>query len=137
MRHIKKFEQYQVNEEGWLQNILLASTLLFTNIDRAEASNIEPKKSTEISVSTSLDANILICSTSSEEVSNSLLQKKFGLPKGTNRYWTCTVGELKSSFNRDSSQILSCFKPYSGVNITSTDYIRIGNEELSEILREL
>lgn len=127
MRHIKHYKNWaETNEEGWLKNIILASTLLFSNTPKIVSSN--PKVGVEKQTTSKIAISFAFGSTSKEPVSNKLLQDKFGLPKGDSKYWVCTVDDIK---NYKGDSVLSIFKPWRGT-LKYNDYLKIGKKEISE-----
>lgn len=131
MEKIIKFSEFNsINEEeGFLTNVVLAASLLFSNINYSADKNMSNAIVKDV---TSLNMNILESSTSDKGVSNTLLQKIYGLPNSNNKYWQCKLSDLKRLDKNDTTKLLSCFIPYQGNDIKSNDYLKIGDRELSE-----
>ena len=128
MKHLTRFNNFeQINEEeGILGTMLLAGALLFNNVEK------NPEKvgvQTEVvAENPKLQANFLQGATDIDKCSNVTLYK-FGLPKSTKTYYTCTVGEFKSRIGGDTALVLADFKPIQSVN-KALDYIKIGKDIL-------
>jgi hypothetical protein len=131
MEKIIKFGEFNVinEEEGLINNLVLAASLLFSNINYSADKDISNGIVKDV---VSLNMNILESSTSSKGTSNTLLQKIYGLPSGNSKYWQCKLSDLKRIDKNDTDKLLSCFIPYTGKNIKSNDYLKIGDRELSE-----
>lgn len=132
MKYLKSFENFKYTsineEEEFLSSAALAATLLFGNVN----SNPDTVgvKIEQIAQSPKLEANYLEASTSDTKCYNNALHK-FGLTKESSKFYTATLGELKSRFGGDTSLILSDFKPVQK-DIKAVDYLQIGETKLSD-----